>query len=140
MDIIPNVKLRMLQHVGIAVTHILNSIVFYNRLGFRKIMQAGFESDGGQGAAVMMENNGIVIELYEMPASQIEDIRQRKNGHIDHIAFDVSDIDSVFKSLKGAGFEIEDDEPILLDFWEKGCRYFTVIGPDGERLEFNQIL
>ena len=140
MDIIPNVKLRMLQHVGIAVTHILNSIVFYNRLGFRKIMQAGVESDGGQGAAVMMENNGIVIELYEMPASQIEDIRQRKNGHIDHIAFDVSDIDSVFKSLKGAGFEIEDDEPVLLDFWEKGCRYFTVIGPDGERLEFNQIL
>ncbi|HLF33824.1 MAG TPA: VOC family protein [Cyclobacteriaceae bacterium] len=140
MDIVPNVKLKGIQHVGIPVTHLLNSEMFYSRLGFRKVMQAGFESDGGQGIAVMLENNGIVIELYEMPASQIDDIRQRKNGHIDHIAFDVSDIDSVFKSSKGAGFEIEDDEPVLLDFWERGCRYFTVIGPDGERLEFNQIL
>ena len=24
--------------------------------------------------------------------------------------------------------------------WKNGCKYFNVLGPDGERLEFNQIL
>jgi lactoylglutathione lyase len=27
-----------------------------------------------------------------------------------------------------------------LAFWSKGCKYFNILGPDGERLEFNQIL
>ena len=27
-----------------------------------------------------------------------------------------------------------------LSFWKNGCNYFNITGPDGERLEFNQIL
>jgi lactoylglutathione lyase len=27
-----------------------------------------------------------------------------------------------------------------LPFWKNGCKYFNITGPDGERLEFNQIL
>jgi len=37
-----------------------------------------------------------------------------------------------------AGFTIE-SKPASLDFWNNGCQYFIVIGPDEERLEFNQI-
>ncbi|HBL76959.1 MAG: hypothetical protein A2W90_00670 [Bacteroidetes bacterium GWF2_42_66] len=67
-------------------------------------------------------------------------IKQRKDGHIDHIAFDVSNIDETFELLKNEGFTILEDSPVYLNFWEKGCKYFNVLGPDGERLEFCQIL
>ncbi len=140
MENILNLNLRGIQHVGVPVTNILNSEKFYKKLGFKNVMQAGFQSGTETGTAIMMENSGIIIELYEMPAGRLEEIRQRRDGHIDHIAFDVSDIDQVFKELKRAGINIEDDKPVFLDFWKKGCRYFTAIGPDGERLEFNQIL
>jgi hypothetical protein len=33
-----------------------------------------------------------------------------------------------------------ENEPVFLAFWVKGCKYFNTSGPDGERLEFNQIL
>jgi len=29
---------------------------------------------------------------------------------------------------------------VYLPFWEKGCKYFYILGPDGERLEFCEIL
>jgi lactoylglutathione lyase len=33
-----------------------------------------------------------------------------------------------------------EDKPVFLPFWKKGCKYFNILDPDGERLEFNQIL
>jgi hypothetical protein len=31
-------------------------------------------------------------------------------------------------------------EPVYLPFWEKGIKYFNVLGPDGERVEFAERL
>ena len=75
-----------------------------------------------------------------MPETELAEIRGRSNGHIDHIAFDVDDIDQTYSELKQAGFNILEPEPVFLAFWYKGCKYFNITGPDGERLEFNQIL
>ena len=44
------------------------------------------------------------------------------------------------KELKEADFTILEEQPVYLSFWERGCKYFNITGPDGERLEFNQIL
>ena len=88
----------------------------------------------------MMERNGVIMELYQMPAAELGEIRSRGNGHIDHVTFDVNDIGEAFNELKEAGFTIDEDAPMQIDFWVNGCRYFNVIGPDGERLEFNQVL
>lgn len=63
-----------------------------------------------------------------------------KDGHIDHIAFDVDDIDAAFSELKNHSFKVLEEQPVFLPYWENGCKYFTILGPDGERLEFNQIL
>lgn len=38
------------------------------------------------------------------------------------------------------GIQISEKQAVSLNFWENGCKYFTVIGPDKEKLEFNQIL
>ena len=87
-----------------------------------------------------MQLNDIIIELYQMPKFELPEISGRSNGHIDHIAFDVDDIDQTFSILKNASFHILEEKPIYLPFWKNGCKYFNIIGPDGERLEFNQII
>ncbi|MBL0302017.1 MAG: VOC family protein [Cytophagaceae bacterium] len=136
-----NLKINSLQHIGLTVSDIEISEVFYSKLGFENVMESTFEHNGEKGGRVkMMKLNEIIVEIYQFPASEIPAIKNRKDGHIDHIAFDVSDIDQTFNLLKINGYNILENEPVFLNFWEKGCKYFNILGPDGERLEFNQIL
>ncbi len=134
------IAINHLQHAGIPVTNIAVSEKFYARLGFRNVMQSTFTMDGETGTCIMMEYNSIIIGLYQLPGKRLDEIRSRKNGHIDHIAFDVDDIDATFNLLKNASFRVIEEAPVFLSFWDNGCRYFNVPGPDGERLEFNQII
>jgi lactoylglutathione lyase len=133
-------KLNHIQHAGIPVTDIKVSEAFYERLGFKNVMATTFQYNGYTGNVAMMKLNEMIIELYQMPENELQEIRQRKNGHIDHIAFDVDDIDKTFSELKNNGFNILEEAPVFLSFWKNGCKYFNITGPDGERLEFNQIL
>ncbi|MGZ3873126.1 MAG: VOC family protein, partial [Mucilaginibacter sp.] len=129
-----------IQHIGIPVTELDASQAFYTRLGFISVMEAGFKHDGDPGTCVMMRRGTMLMELYQLPAHLLDEIRSRRNGHIDHIAFDVPDIAAAYAVLKQAGFNILEPEPVFLQFWQKGCKYFNITGPDQERLEFNQII
>ena len=129
-----------LQHIGIPVTDMARSLAFYEKLGFKRVMDKPFDYEGETGQCCMVERQGVIIELYQFPPKGIEEIRCRGNGHIDHITFGVKDIEGAFNELRAAGFTIDEDAPVFLDFWESGCRYFNVIGPDGERLEFNEMI
>lgn len=135
-----NLNLNHIQHTGIPVSDIKISEAFYERLGFKNVMASTFEYNNDMGKVAMMKLNEIIIELYQMPESELKEIRNRKNGHIDHIAFDVDDIDTAFDELKKEAFNILEEQPVFLSFWKNGCKYFNITGPDGERLEFNQIL
>jgi catechol 2,3-dioxygenase-like lactoylglutathione lyase family enzyme len=135
-----NLNINGIQHIGIPVTNVGDSQTFYERLGFTRAMLAGFMDDGKPGTCVMMKRANMVIELYQLPEPALDEIKARKNGHIDHVAFDVPDIYEAYKTLQQAGFTIIEPQPVFLQFWENGCKYFNIIGPDGERLEFNQIL
>lgn len=134
------IAIKALQHAGIPVSDIRRSLSFYEKLGFRNVMEAGFKIEKRPGTCVMMENGSVLIELYELPEPERSEAASRKDGHIDHIAFDVDDIDDCFQLLKNAGYQVQESAPVFLSFWNKGCKYFNIIGPDGERLEFNQIL
>ena len=135
-----NIKINHLQHIGIPVTNLKVSEIFYQRLGFKNVMENTFDFNGEKGKVAMMQNGNTIIEIYQMPEKELAEIRSRKNGHIDHIAFDVSDINEAFNVLKKASFHIVEDSPVFLPFWKNGCKYFNILGPDSERLEFNQIL
>ncbi len=135
-----NIRINHLQHIGIPVTNISVSQAFYERLGFSNVMSSTFLHEGEQGKVAMMKRDAMIIELYQMPEPELNNVRQRKDGRIDHIAFDVNDIEETFSTLKKEGFTILEDSPVFLNFWEKGCKYFNISGPDGERLEFCQIL
>ena len=129
-----------LQHVGIPVTNMIASEAFYASLGFNNVMRATFPHEGEQGICCMLKRGSIIMELYEMPKKAIAEIQDRKNGHIDHVAFDVPDIDEAFSTLKLNGYHIIEEAPVFLQFWKNGTKYFNIVGPDGERLEFNQVM
>jgi lactoylglutathione lyase len=132
--------IHKIQHIGIPAHNLEISIPFYERLGFENVMESPFEFDGGYGTCVMMKNHEVIVELYQMPEKQLAEIKQRKNGHVDHFAIDISDVDVAFDTLKKAGFEILETTPTFLPFWKNGTRFFNVKGPSGETIEFNQIL
>ena len=135
-----NFKVNHIQHIGIPVTDLKISENFYKKLGFENVMTSGFDYNSGKGQVAMMRRGTMVIEIYQMPEAELDEIRNRKNGHIDHFAFDVNDIDESFSQLKTAGFNVIETAPVYLPFWENGCKYFNITGPDGERIEFNQVL
>ena len=132
-------KINGLQHIGIPVTDIIRSGKFYKLLGFENVMQASFDYNNDNGTCIMMQFGKIIIELYQMPEEELKNIRLRKDGYIDHIAFDVDDIEETFLELSKNGFQIIESQPVFLNFREKSCWYFNITGPEGERLEFNQI-
>jgi lactoylglutathione lyase len=132
--------IHRIQHIGIPVHDLEVSIPFYERLGFENVMESPFEFDGGFGTCVMMKNHEVIVELYQMPEKQLAEIKKRSNGHVDHFAIDVTDVDHAFETLKKAGFEILEETPTYLQFWKNGTRFFNVKGPSGEIIEFNQIL
>ena len=135
-----DITINRFQHLGIPVTDLERSAAFYKGLGFENVMASDFVMNGENGVVAMMQRGDMVIEIYQLPASLLNDIKTRKDGHIDHIAFDVDDIDATFETLKNNGYQVIEPAPVFLPFWQKGCKYFNISGPDGERLEFNQIL
>ena len=134
------ITFNQLQHIGIPVSDLHVSQGFYEQLGFNTVMTAAFGRANQQGTCMMMKNGGLVLELYQLPPEDLSAIRERKDGHIDHIAFDVDNIDIAFEQAKAGSYHIVEPAPVFLSFWAKGCRYFNIIGPDGERLEFNEVI
>ncbi|MDE3214009.1 MAG: VOC family protein [Bacteroidota bacterium] len=135
-----NFKINQIQHVGFPVMDIKVSEAFYQKLGFKNVMASNYGVRGDKGRTVMMGRDNIVIELYQMGLDEMMEVINRRNGHMEHIAFDVNNIDDAFTQMKKASFRIMEPEPVFVPFWKKGCKYFNVVGPDGEILEFNQIL
>ena len=131
-----------IQHLGIPVTDLEISINFYARLGFTRILSSVVEvpEENDRELVAFMEQKGIVIELYQVTLRARKELITRKDGHVDHIAFDVEDVEKAYADLKEANFNMVQDKPVFLNFWENGCKYFNILGPDGERLEFNQLL
>lgn len=134
------IKLNHFQHVGIPVTSIDRSKAFYERLGFSNAMETTFDHQGATGKVCMMKRDSMVFELYEFPEPTLSQIRERKDGPMDHIAFDVDSVADSFEWLKANGFQPLEEKPVELKFWDKGCKFCFIKGPDGERLEFCEIV
>jgi lactoylglutathione lyase len=103
-------------------------------------MATTFQLNGNTGHVAMMQRGNMIIEIYQLPEPELAEIRTRGNGHVDHMAFDVDDVDSLFNQIKEAGFNVIEAAPVFLQFWKNGCKFFNITGPDGERLEFNEII
>jgi lactoylglutathione lyase len=128
------------QHLGLPVTDIARSEAFYNQLGFKTVLKTELPANDDAIKVVMMELKGFVLELYQLVGNELVEVRARADGHIDHFALDVQDIDRAFEIMRTNNLPILEDTPVFLPFWNKGVKYFSVRGPDGEKVEFNQII
>jgi lactoylglutathione lyase len=134
-------NLRGLQHIGLPVTNLERSKAFYAQLGFTVAMRTDLPRGSESVQVAMMQHEGLTIELYQLEEQERQEIAKRTDGHLDHIALDVIDIEQAYNEICAAGFEIlEADAPVFLPFWEHGVKYFSIRGPDGEMVVFNQIL
>lgn len=126
MDI--RTKITGIQHVGVPTDDIQKSILFYKGLGFGIVWQTINEQDGT--SVVFLQLGNLIMEVYENKQASM------KSGAIDHIALNVTDIDAVFSKIKELGYEMLDDNIRFLPFWEYGVRFFTIFGPNKEKIEF----
>jgi lactoylglutathione lyase len=95
-------------------------------LGFFEVMTAALPTDHGPIRVSMMEHSRLVVELYQLAGPELNGVCARQDGHIDHIALDVLDVDRAFEEIRAAGLETLEEAPAFLPFWDKGVRYFNV--------------
>lgn len=126
-----------IQHLGIPCPDLEKSEKWYRDvLGFEKIEDKVVE---GRAHAIFMKKGNLVLEMYYTNDEEMDEVRVRKHGHIDHVALDVKDIEAAWDYMKRTDVEFVDTQIDYLPFFN-GVRFFTVIGPSGEKVEFNQFL
>lgn len=129
------------QHLGIFVTNLERSRKFYEQFGFEQILKYEGPMEPEPVKLCFLRFNHLTLELVELPGDLKKEVAARSDGHIDHIALNVRDVDKAYKELTAAGFKaLEENAPVFMPLWEKGTKFFTVRGPDGEKVEFSQIL
>lgn len=116
------------QHIGIPTNDVEKTIEFYVGLGFEIALFTLNEAANEKVAFLRLGN--LMIETYENKAAAM------KNGAIDHIALDVKEIDKVFQEVCSAGYCMLDHAVQSLPFWNHGVKFFTIVGPNEEKIEF----
>ncbi len=125
-------QLNGVQHIGIPTNDIENTIEFYQKLGFEIAFQTVNEEANEK--VVFLKLHTLVIETYENKAAVMQ------SGAIDHISIDVKDIEKVYAMINQAGLNSTQDTVHFLPFWENGVKFFTIEGPNKEKVEFSQYL
>ena len=121
-----------LSHIGIPTVDADATIEFYERLGFNVIGR--FANPRTNSLAVFLRLGNAVLEIYEGKERNVS------SGAINHIALQVDDIEAAFKFAVKNGLSPASNDLETLPFWENGVRFFTVIGVNGEIVEFIQRL
>ena len=119
-----------IQHVGIPTNDIEKTILFYEKLGFEMALQTVNEEADEKVAFLKLHN--LVIETYENKAAKME------SGAIDHVAMDVKNVEEAYAFIEKEGLNTTKDTIHFLPFWENGVRFFTIEGPNKEKIEFSQ--
>lgn len=119
-----------IQHVGIPTENLEKTKEFYKKLGF----EIAFETINEGSGVCFLKLQNLVMEVYEVPEAA------KKPGAIDHVAIDVKDIEQTYKEICEMDLNTMNDEIHFLPFWEKGVRFFTIEGPNAEKVEFSQFL
>jgi catechol 2,3-dioxygenase-like lactoylglutathione lyase family enzyme len=127
-------------HLGIPVNDIEKSKDFYQQFGFTVSMNADVPVGERAVKISIAEKGGLALEFYQLLEEDLPGIRDRRDGHIDHIAMNVKDIDKAYVELKAAGINPLEASPVQLPGWEHGVKYISFRGPDNEKIELNQKL
>lgn len=123
-------QINGIQHIGIPTNDIEATIDFYQKLGFEVAFQTINEEANEKVAFLKLQN--LMIETYENRDAKLQ------TGAIDHLAIDVKDIQKVYNAVVQGGLNTTNDTIHELPFWENGVKFFTIEGPNKEKIEFSQ--
>ena len=118
------------QHIGIPTKKFQETKAFYEKLGFTPAYET--VNDGDAVAFMRLEN--LTMEIYE------SDEAAGVIGAIEHVALDVEDIEAAYKWICSMNMNTMNDEIHFLPYWDNGVKYFTIKGPNEEKIEFSQYL
>ena len=121
-----------IQHIGIPTNDIEKTIAFYKKLGFETALETINKEAGEKVAFLKLKT--LVIETYENKAAKLE------SGAIDHVGVNVNNIEEVYQYISEKKLNTTNDTIHFLPFWENGVRFFTIEGPNMEKIEFSQYL
>lgn len=121
-----------IQHIGIPTNDMEATISFYESLGFRSIYRTVNRAVDEDVCFLLLKN--LCVEAYQNGRAAL------RAGAVDHIAIDVTNIDAAYQAAHQLGCTFFEDSISFLPFWENGIRYFTLLGPNQEKIEFCQIL
>jgi lactoylglutathione lyase len=134
-------NLNGLQHLGMFVTDIEKSKAFYKQFGFKEVLVKTVPNEPDDVELAFLEQGGFTIELVQFGGDMKQQIANREDGQIDHVALNVKDVDKAYADVLAAGFEVlEENAPVAMDLFANGVKFFSIRGPDGEKVEFNQML
>lgn len=119
-----------LQHIGLPTNDMATTKAFYEGLGF----EAVYETINGAEKVAFLRLGDLTIEAYENGQAKLE------SGAIDHIAINTTDVDAAYRLAEEQGYKIVSSGIEQLPFWENGVKFFIILGPNQERIEFNQYL
>lgn len=117
-----------LQHIGIPTNDLEGTLAFYTALGFET---AHLADNKGERVA-FLKLGDLMIETYQNNRAV------GRAGAVDHIAINVTDIVEARRIADEMGLRVIEEGK--LPFWANGVQYFTILGPNDEKLEFNQYL
>ncbi len=117
-----------LQHIGLPTNDIRKTLEFYSALGFE--------------VAYQTVNNGEPVAFIRLGDLTFETYENGKalgyTGAVDHVAINVTDVEAARKLADELKLNVIEEGQ--LPFWSNGVKYFTVLGPNQEKIEFNQYL
>jgi lactoylglutathione lyase len=119
-----------LQHIGIPTNNLEKTLAFYQSLGF----ETQYETNNKGEEVAFLQLKQVMIETYQNYQGAMA------HGSIDHIALDVTDIEAAYAEIGKLGYPILEDGIQSLPFWKNGVRFFTIEGPNKEKVEFSQML
>ncbi len=120
-------------HIGVFVSDLEVSKKFYRDiLDFDIIWECVIGTD----KVAFARTGDLTLELIQ-PAV----MPQREDGKVDHIALGVKNIEAVHAALKARGVTFETEDITFCDLvFPNGAKWILFRGPDGERLELNEVL
>ncbi|SEN83464.1 VOC family protein [Paenibacillus sp. OV219] len=123
---------RKLEHVGVMVSNLEDSIKFYTEVVGLKYLYTLTHNNGviRLGFLAGADGQESEVELIEGYPGELSE-----EGRTHHLAFTVDDVEAELERIKGLGVPLKETEITTLS---NGARYFFFYGPDREYLEMFQ--
>ena len=127
------IKNRKMGHIGLGVNDLDASVKWYmDVLGFE--LTGAFTTPQGEPVR-FLKSGDLVYEIFT-PVGGVD-----APGKIDHFSFESDDIEADYAYCVAQGYPFEEEGiQCIPTFWKNGIKYFKIMSPTGEPVEFCQIL